>query len=530
MQTFNDTMLEQALVSLGILTKAANYYPNAHPSVTQAARSCTEKFILGLRGSKDGFISIEIRRQGFMQRDAWLNPNNKLLPQLAQLFFSHRIKAMVIFSNLREQHLLALVHCLILEPEQLNAKGGAAHVLAQQQATSILLNEIDLSAISSYKRTLDTHTSMQDTGDAIEVPTEAEATANTAINHYPLATLPEQALMEYLHTAQQLMEQEQPEQLPEFKLCLEKIKDHLSSAINDVKQHPTALLVLDHLDRWIYTGTEGYSNACRKCLQNLDPNRLVNLLLENTRTDRAQQDKTQRLIKLLDSGVSNNVWQHLVRESDPKVRRFLAGLMEELGPAADTVMLAYLDDLRWYVVRNVVKVLGSRRNPAYTQAFSSQLFHKDDRVVKEALSALSGVRDEKAVDALLSYLESPTCTLPDLAILALGAQKSPRAVNTLCQLGVRRDPLLKNKRTTLKVIEALGDIRDPAANGTLTTIIKKIKVVKRKEYVELRLAAITALGKTATQAEQKLLQRLASSRDKDIAACARQAVLTGKKG
>ncbi len=530
MLTFEENMLEQALVSLNRLTKAVNYYPDAHPSVTQAARTCTEKFNLGLRGSQEGFIFIEIRRQGFMQHDVWLKRDSKILPQLAQRFFFHQIKTMVIFPNLCEQHLLTLAHCLVLEPQQLEARGGAAHVLAQQQASSILLNETDPGAIDSYRRHLGTRTPARQAGASINVSAQTSASNSPKENRFPLAVLPDQPLADALHSAQRLMEREQPEQLPEFQTCLKKIKRHLYSAMTETQQYPAAMQTLTHLDRWIYTGSNEYSSACRMCLEDLDQNRVVTLLLENARTSHAQQDIALRLIKILDSSVSHSVWQYLVRESDPKMRRFLAELMEEIGPSADSVMLAYLDDSRWYVVRNALKILGSRRNPAYIQVFSSQLFHKDDRVVKEALSALAGIRDEKAVDALLSYLDSPACTLTDLAVYALGAQKSSRAVKTLCHFGLRRDPLLKNKKTTLKVIEALGDIRSPAANSTLIAIIKKGKVIKRKEYNELRLAAINALGKTATPAEQKVLQHLATSRDKSVAAYARQAAHTGKKG
>lgn len=529
MQTLKDPILEQALVSLARLTKAANYYPDAHPSVMQAARTCTEKFNLGLRASQDGFISIIVKRQGFILQDTWINPENKILPQLAQRFFSHRIKAMAVFPNLCEEHLLALAHCLVQEPEQLRAKGGAAQVLAQQQASSILLNEIDLGAIGSYKHNLDAHTAAHHTGTSADVPAETGTDGHSTKNHHPLVILPEQTLTDILRTAQQLMDGGQLEQLAEFQDCLEKIKHHLYSAMTDVQQHPVAMLALTHLDRWINIDAGEYSSACRLCLQDLDQNMLVTLLLENARNNRTQQDLALRLIKLLDSSVSHSVWQHLVRESDPKIRRFLAGLMEKLGPAADRVMLAYLNDSRWYIVRNALKILGSRRNPVYTQAFGSQLLHKDDRVVQEALSALAGIKDEKAVDELLSYLNSRACTLPDLAVFALGAQKSSRAVKTLCQLGLRRDPLLKHKKITLKVVEALGDIGDPTANSTLLNIIRKKKMIRREEYSELRLAAINALGKTATPAEQKILQLLTSSHDKAIAACARQAARAGKK-
>ncbi len=528
MKTLNKPTLEQALMSLSRLVKTTSYYPDSHPSIKQAITACTEKLYLGIRANQEGFISIEIRRQGFIHQEMWLNPENKILTQLAQRFFSHKIKSMVIFPNLSEEHLLTLAHCLGLEPEQLEAQGGAAHILKQQQASSILINEMDLGAISSHKRNLDANRSLRHTGDPSVDHTKVSAAQNS-VNIPPPEIPSGQNLDDALNAAQQLIDKRQPELLPELLVCLDKIKLHLSPAMTDAQQIPDVIQTLIRLDGWIHTAPDELSGACHRFLQSLDQDRVATLLLENSQHS-SMQDTTLRLITRLDPSVCHNVWQSLVHASDHKARRFLARAMEELGPDADKVMLAYLTDTRWYVVRNALKILSSRRNPEYIQNFSSKLGHNDDRVVKEALSALAGIKHEKAIDALLGYLSTPACTLPDLTIVALGAQKSSRAVRPLCQLALRKDPLLKNKKTTIKAIEALGEIRDPEANSALLAIIKKVKVIKRKEYSELRLAAISALGKTATQSEQEALQRLASSRDKAIATCARLAIKVAEKG
>jgi len=81
----------------------------------------------------------------------------------------------------------------------------------------------------------------------------------------------------------------------------------------------------------------------------------------------------------------------------------------------------------------------------------------------------------------------------------------------------------------VKAIEALGEIRSPEANSTLVDIIRKGKIIKRGEYRELRLAAISALGRSATREERDLLQRLSTSHDPQIAKRARHALQSGEK-
>ena len=519
------------------LVKATSYYPDAHPSVNQAVNACTEAFKSCLAANQDGYISIEIRRQGFMRNDAWLDPENKILPHLAQSFFLRKIKALAVFPNLREQHLLTLAHCLGQEPQQLESKGGAVHVLEQAQASSILLNEINLAAISSHKYKTATvqpapkNTSTHNGNTAHSDNMAAKNGGGQGESSRSPATSGDQAIIHLLRKAQQLMDTGAQENISLFQASLEKIRRHLDRDMASAQHHADVMQTMVHFDKWISSRTYSpqYTELCRQCLHSLDQTKVVMLLLDAAGHDSNHHAMVIRLIKRLNTDSSAIVWQQLISEPDPKMRRFLAATMEALGSAADKVMLASLDGSRWFIIRNALKILGSRRNPDYIQAFSAQLSYSDSRVVKEALSALSAIRHDKAVDALLNYLDSPDCALPELTIMALGVQKNPRAIPLLSQIALQRDSMLKQKKTRLKAIEALGDMRHPAANEALATIARKGKILKHGEYQELRLAAITALGKTATSAERKILQDLCTSRDSAIAQCARLALQNSQK-
>src|SRR5690554_3013964 len=123
----------------------------------------------------------------------------------------------------------------------------------------------------------------------------------------------------------------------------------------------------------------------------------------------------------------------------------------------------------------------------------------------------------------------PKCPLPELAILALGAQQDLHAIPLLSRIVLQSDPLPQQKQIRLKTIEALGEIRSRDANPALIAVIKKGKIIKRREYQELRLAAINALGKTAGKQELELLQRMSTSHDVNVAQGAKQALQSGQK-
>lgn len=531
MQTFQDPRLEQALVSLSRLLKAAGYYPEAHPAVNKAVEETTQKLKRCASQSPKGIIALEIKRQGFLQEGIWLSPENKILAQLAQRFFEHKVKNLAMFEDLREQHLLTLIHCLTLEPQQLEAKGGAMHTLERAQATSIILNQIDLSAIGSSRRKRPSDAPLQ----AEDQSERSAQKGNTPGSKEQIAEIDRternKTLALMLQEAQGVIELGKEEKLQKFKRCLDKIRHRLDSILATPQHRPDALQAIAVLDGWIHANSypESYIAACKQCLRQLDPGRTVTMLLDSACNDSRQRNLALRTIKLLDSDSCTIVWEQLIVEPNPKVRRFLTSVMAALGPAADRIMLEHLDDSRWYVVRNALNILSSRRNPEYIAAFKAQLVHRDTRVAKEALAALAAIRHQHATDVLLEYLSMPGCPLPELAILALGAQQDPRAIPLLSGIALQNDRLLKQKKIRLKAIEALGEIRHRDANPALVALIRKGKIVKRGEYRELRLAAISALGKTADKQERDLLQRMSTSQDSHISKSARQALQTGQK-
>jgi len=532
MQTFQDPQLEQALVSLGRLLKAANYYPEAHPAVNKAVDETTQKIKRCVGQSLKGFIALEVKRQGFLQEDSWLNPENKILAQLAQRFFAHKIRNLVVFDDLREQHLLTLVHCLTLEPQQLEARGGAAYTLERASASSILLNQIDLNAIGSTRDKRPSDDPLQAENHSSRSAREGSSSSFREQIAEGQRTERNKTLASMLQEAQRIIELGSEKHLPEFKERLEKIRRRLNSILATPQHRPDALQAIATLDNWIHAHSypAPYVATCEQCLRQLDPGTTVTMLLDIACNDSRQRNLALRTIKLLDSSDSCViVWDQLIVEPNPKVRRFLTSVMTALGCSADRILLEHLDDSRWYVVRNALNILSSRRNPEYIGAFETQLLHQDTRVAKEALAALAAIRHEHATDVLLGYLSMPNCRLPELAILALGAQQDPRAIPLLSRIALQSDHLLKQKKIRLKAIEALGEIRNPDANTTLVSIIKKGKIIKRGEYLELRLAAINALGKTAGKKERDLLQRLSTNRDPSIAKSGRQALQTGQK-
>ncbi|MDY0292409.1 MAG: HEAT repeat domain-containing protein [Desulfuromonadaceae bacterium] len=531
MHTFQDPQLEQALVSLSRLLKAASYYPEAHPAVNKAAEEATQKLRGYIARNSKEVITLTLKRQGFLQDEKWLNPTNQVLAQLAQRLFQHKIKSLAIFDDLQEQHLLTLIHCLAQDPHQLESKGGAARTLEQAQVASIFLNQIDLNAISSTRRKHLSEGPLQGEEDSTRLSRGSNGFGSGEHVAKTDRMKQNKALAQLLLDAQRMIKLGSEEQLSEFKGCLDNIHQRLNAILATPQHHSGALQAVATLDNWRDTTTypASYIAACTQCLRQLDPDKLVAMFIDTVGKESQWRALALRTIKLLGPDAYPIVWEKLIVESSPKARRFLTTVMTAFDPAADRIMLEHLEDSRWYVVRNALNILSSRRNPEYIEAFKAQLLHSDTRVAKEALTALAAIRHDNATDVLLEYLSMPKCPLPELAILALGAQQDLHAIPLLSRIALQSDPLLQQKKIRLKAIEALGEIRSRDANPALIAVIKKWKIIKRREYKELRLAAISALGKTAGKQELKLLQRMSTSHDANVAQGAKLALQSGQK-
>ncbi len=228
------------------------------------------------------------------------------------------------------------------------------------------------------------------------------------------------------------------------------------------------------------------------------------------------------LLPHLGTAVAGVLLDALIELQTAQGRRFLldriVGLGFEIGPAA----VQRLADERWYVKRNMLKILGDLEIVPPDLRASDYLQHEDARVRREALRIVLrdpalreraicralGDPDERMVRvALAEALQScPPVALPLVASRALsGTAEDQRvmAIRVLGASGIRSalDPLLKLTASRKSFFGA----RPPG---------------KTPEYV----AAIQALRNFSDDARARaILEQAANSRDPDVAQAARGA-------
>jgi HEAT repeat protein len=216
--------------------------------------------------------------------------------------------------------------------------------------------------------------------------------------------------------------------------------------------------------------------------------------------------------------------ERLAEESDAQARKLLSDALIHQGPAATPVLIEYLGDERWYVVRNAVAILGELRAQTAVAHFLPLLRHLDVRVRREAIRALTRIGGNDAVEILLQIVQKGDPDLRPHALLSLGAMKNPAAVPTLLQIVGQPDPWVKMSEIKKEAIRALGEIGSTEAIPALLAILKHRKLWRRALFNEQRAAAAISLGDIGHGSVAEALATATEDRSPTVARAALQAL------
>jgi HEAT repeat protein len=192
----------------------------------------------------------------------------------------------------------------------------------------------------------------------------------------------------------------------------------------------------------------------------------------------------------------------------------------------DRVGVPLLEDMigdeRWFVVRNMVGILGEIRSADAIDHFTRTIEHGDARVRRETITALSKVGGEEAVPLLAKGLADREPNLRAGAALGLGLTKHPTAVIPL----MKRLAEETDAETVVEIVRALGRIGDPRAVPALAERAAAGGFFSRAP-VAIRVEAVRALGDVGGDAARAVLQRLLRDRSDEVREAALKAAGQG---
>jgi HEAT repeat protein len=230
----------------------------------------------------------------------------------------------------------------------------------------------------------------------------------------------------------------------------------------------------------------------------------VTTALRRYRSDSAEYLACRRLLSVLGDSMIDPLLEVLADEQDMTSRKALIELISSSAHDYIPELGARLTDHRWYLVRNVVAILGSTHSSEALPFLQRTLRHSDARVRRETIRALAGIRGPLAGSMLAAALNDADAQNVQAAARYLGLVGAMSAVPALEQVALGES--LGNHETPVRVeaIGALAKLGSPTSVAVMNELTRKKGLFGGGQPREIRdaaLAAIPALSVAATGTE-----------------------------
>lgn len=240
-------------------------------------------------------------------------------------------------------------------------------------------------------------------------------------------------------------------------------------------------------------------------------------------------DVIRRYLMLLDRNSITDLVGMLGELQDRKKRRLLCDVLAEIGKRDVALLSEALDDDRWYLVRNIVMILGMTRDPGTVTYLNKPMRHDDFRVRREAVRALDGIHSEETKKLLLAAASDSDIAVRISALKALRRFSDPALFHQLKRLSSRdelRGKTFAEKKETLETLAVLGG---EEALPILSDLLKKRWLIEKDDMTELRASAAYGLGLIGTQEALSLIEKETESRKSVLREACIQALKTSRR-
>jgi len=240
---------------------------------------------------------------------------------------------------------------------------------------------------------------------------------------------------------------------------------------------------------------------------------LTQILNQKTKSDLFSARKYLSLLNL-------NAIPHLVDmlaelEYFP-ARRVVCTVLENVDEKNIDLLGKGIYDRRWYVVRNIVGILGRIGSSGALPYLKKAIIHQDIRVRKETLDALTAIEGKEVAQLLLKTLEDPEERLRIKATKLLGQKQAQEAVDPISGILRRKDFRDRSKAEKEALLKAWANLGKDEAIPLLRKLVLKRTWLRREKQRETSSLALKALASIDTSLSQDNLKELCTRGNRKI--------------
>ncbi len=207
-----------------------------------------------------------------------------------------------------------------------------------------------------------------------------------------------------------------------------------------------------------------------------------------------------------------------------KPRRIICDALAKVGKDSVELMAPFLVDKRWYLVRNIVYILGRIGRKEAVPLIGKTLQHEDVRVRREALQALGLIGGSESMQYMIASLEDKDIRIRGNAALNLG-RMGEKALAPLTERMLSKEFYKKEMQEIKAFFRAVGMIRSNHSIPLLYSILEGRKWFGRVKADEIRACAIGTLVRIGTPEAKEVLEMGAGSREESLREACRRALL-----
>jgi HEAT repeat protein len=197
-------------------------------------------------------------------------------------------------------------------------------------------------------------------------------------------------------------------------------------------------------------------------------------------------------------------------------RRMVCEVLADMGKEHFEMVARGLTDHRWYVVRNVVGILGKIGDPKALPYLKDTIKHDEVQVRRETIRALELIGGPEVAQVLLLALNDHSPRIRIKAINLLGKIGEKEILKPLLKIVKDKDFKNKSEEEKKAYLFSLVGIGKDQVVQDLKKIIRKGRWFIREKDLETKILTIKALGLINTPKSQNALKELSQKGKKQL--------------
>lgn len=209
-----------------------------------------------------------------------------------------------------------------------------------------------------------------------------------------------------------------------------------------------------------------------------------------------------------------------------KARRVFCDALSVIGKNAIELFTPFIDDRKWFLVRNIVYILGRIGKDQSFPYIQKTLNHEEPRVRREAIQALGLIGGPRATGLLVKSLNDTDVRIRCLAAINLGKGGKKTGLIPLLEVVQSKDFYKREPAEIKAFFGAVGMVGSNEAVPVLQQLLERKSWFGRGKTDEIRIGAAGALAAIGTPDAKAVLEDGKNSKDETI----RDACLQALKG